>query len=75
MLVGPKVLIQKVLLCEVLVACPALVLNLACWNTFVLFIDMGAERVLKARLKVTGIASGSDHDFETLDFKVLSWIL
>ena len=57
MLVGPKVLIQKILPGELLVACPALVLNLAWWYTFVLSIDMGLERVLGA----TGPASERDH--------------
>ena len=40
MIVGRKVLIQKVLPGELLVACHALVLNLAWWHTFVLSVDM-----------------------------------
>ena len=61
MLVGTKVLIQKILPGELLVACPALVLNLAWWNTFVLSVDMRLERVLRAQLQATGLACKSDH--------------
>ena len=61
MLVGPKMLIQKNLPGELLVACPALVLNLAWWYTFVLSVDMGLKRVLGAQLQATGLASERDH--------------
>jgi hypothetical protein len=61
MLVGPKVLIQKILPGELLVACPALVLNLAWWYTLVLSIDMGLKRVLGAQLQATGLAGERDH--------------
>ena len=65
MLVGPKVLIQKILPGELLVACSALVLNLTWWNTFVLSVDVGLERVLRAQLQATGLAGEGDHGFET----------
>ena len=61
MLVGPRVLIQKILPGELLVACPALVLNLAWWYKLVLFIDMCLERMLRAQLQATGLAGKSSH--------------
>ena len=61
MFVGPKVLIQKILPGELLVACLALVLNLARWYTLVLSIDMGLKCVLGAQLQATGLASERDH--------------
>ena len=63
MLVGPKMLIQKILPSKLLVACPVLVLNLTWWNTFVLSVDVGLERVLRAQLQATGLAGESDHGF------------
>ena len=67
MLVGPEVLIQKNLSCELLVACPALVLKLARRYAFVISIVVGLERMLGAQLQAAGLAGESHHDFDTQD--------